>query len=136
MLSFAFSMVKAHGHKFPSGPNLLRAGEAIARLVDFMNRAGRCVSKEDSKYMTSCLLEHHREYLLAGGESIPKHHQMQHVTRDSWFHGNPVRYTTYEDESQNRGGKNIANKCHPRRFCWSWWERQLTLQLLPSMGRG
>ena len=116
------------------GLRLFVAGEQLTAFICFINRAGRKISVEDSQYLTGCLLEHNRAYGDAGGSFVPKHHQCLHIARDSSYHGNPQFYTTYEDESANRTGKLIGQMCHPVRFAMSWWERNLVLELLPSVG--
>ena len=50
------------------------------------------------------------------GTLLPKHHLMIHLTFSSDWHGNPVCYATWLDESLNKQLKMVLRNCHQSCF--------------------
>ena len=49
-------------------------------------------------------------------DETPKSHLMVHLIRKAVFMGNPWRYTTFEDEAQNKTLRKITRLCHQANF--------------------
>ena len=51
-----------------------------------------------------------------GGGLLPKHHLMLHMLALVWWHGNPLSYSTWLDESLNTDLKKTLRNCHQHCF--------------------
>ena len=51
-----------------------------------------------------------------GGSEIPKHHLMLHMLIMIKWHGNPLAYSTWLDESLNKDLKKTLRNCHQHCF--------------------
>ena len=105
------------------GQLLQGAGAALADFYTITRDSPRSMSVPDQNALMSCVLRHNSLARAAGIKLVPKHHSWVHMVFACKRQGNPSKYSTFEDESENGAIARIAFRVHPHTFSASVFRR-------------
>ena len=117
---FAVRLLKQCLHSFRRTPifdnaqGMLKCGTCLTDWFEILGRFGHEVLRSDCTKLAGLCKKHISLWKLHSGQNCkPKHHAWFEMTRRIPRDGNPMKYSTYMDESCNSLVAALARSCLP-----------------------